>query len=101
MSPAEPGRDITKKKRPRTCVGCGEESPKRALLRVVRQPDGIVKYDPTGRASGRGAYVCACRECIEKAKKHNAFARALKTTVGADVYEALADTCQEDRAKES
>ncbi|MDO5562308.1 MAG: YlxR family protein [Synergistaceae bacterium] len=99
MSAAEPEKVIAKKKRPRTCVGCGEESPKRALLRVVRRPDGTVGYDPTGRASGRGAYVCSCRECIEKARKRNALARALKAMVGMEIYDALSSICAEDEAK--
>lgn len=41
---------VLKKQRPRTCVGCGEESPKRTLLRVIKAPDGEVRYDPTGKA---------------------------------------------------
>ncbi|MDL2298813.1 YlxR family protein [Synergistaceae bacterium OttesenSCG-928-D05] len=79
-----------KKKRPRTCVGCGEESPKKALLRVVRTPEGEVEYDPTGKANGRGAYVCADPECLKQAKKKNALSRALKTAVPDKLYEALA-----------
>ena len=43
---------VLKKQRPRTCVGCGEESPKRTLLRVIKAPDGEVRYDPTGTAVG-------------------------------------------------
>ena len=50
-----PEKGLTRRKRPRTCVGCGAESPKRGLLRVVRGPDGKVAYDPTGKAPGRGA----------------------------------------------
>ena len=61
---AASGAQQIKKKRPRTCVGCMEESPKRELLRVIRTPEGEVRYDPTGRANGRGAYVCARASCI-------------------------------------
>lgn len=78
-----------KKKRPRTCVGCGEASPKRALLRVVRTPEGGVRYDPTGRANGRGAYICADAACLKLAKKKNAFARVLKVEVAAQLYDEL------------
>lgn len=80
---------FTPRKRPRTCVGCGEESPKRVLLRVVRTPDGVVKYDPTGKANGRGAYVCADVDCLKQAKKKNSFSRALKTAVGDALFEEL------------
>ena len=54
---AKAAKQPVKKQRPRTCVGCGEESPKRTLLRVVRSPEGEVRYDPTGKANGRGAYL--------------------------------------------
>ncbi len=85
-----------KKRRPRTCVGCGEESPKRELLRVVRTPEGTVCYDPTGKANGRGAYVCARRECIEAAKKRKSFARALKMEAPDELFEELLKRCSAD-----
>jgi predicted RNA-binding protein YlxR (DUF448 family) len=72
-------RKTEKRKRPRTCVGCGEESPKRELLRVIRTPEGEVRYDPTGRANGRGAYVCSCRECVALAKKKNSHSKSQNT----------------------
>lgn len=89
-----------KKQRPRTCVGCGEESPKRTLLRVVRAPDGEVRYDPTGRANGRGAYVCASLSCVAAAKKKKSLSRALKAEVTESVYDELAALCCADEANE-
>ena len=85
-----------KKKRPRSCVGCGEEAPKRELLRVVRTPDGAVIYDPTGKANGRGAYVCRDLKCVEAARKKKAFSRALKTEAPDSLYDELADLCSPD-----
>ena len=87
---------IEKRKRPRTCIGCGEESPKRTLLRVIRTPEGEIKYDPTGRANGRGAYLCSCRECVMLAKKKKALSRSLKTEVSGDVYETLLTLCSDE-----
>jgi predicted RNA-binding protein YlxR (DUF448 family) len=49
----------------RTCAVCREVKPKRSMTRVVRSADGSVSIDPTGKAAGRGTYVCddpACRE---------------------------------------
>jgi predicted RNA-binding protein YlxR (DUF448 family) len=51
----------------RTCIACGESRPKRELIRIVRTPDGHVVLDPTGKQSGRGAYLCAKRSCWEPA----------------------------------
>ena len=90
-------RKTEKRKRPRTCVGCGEESPKRELLRVIRTPEGEVRYDPTGRANGRGAYVCSFRECVVLAIKKKALSRALKTDVSEDVYENLLTLCIDEK----
>ena len=86
-----------KRKRPRTCVGCGEESPKRELMRVIRTPEGEVRYDPTGRANGRGAYLCRCSECVMLAKKKKALSRALRTEVSEDVYEILLTLCSGEK----
>jgi predicted RNA-binding protein YlxR (DUF448 family) len=61
----------------RTCVACRTERDKRDLLRVVRAPDGAVRLDQTGRATGRGAYLCADPACWAKARQSRAIQRAL------------------------
>ncbi|MDO5116636.1 MAG: YlxR family protein [Synergistaceae bacterium] len=91
---------VLKKQRPRTCVGCGEESPKRALLRVIRTPEGKVRYDPSGRANGRGAYICADAACLAAAKKKKALSRALKAEVPEEIYEELKGLCSGKEAEE-
>jgi uncharacterized protein len=62
----------------RTCVGCREVQGKRQLVRVVRQADGPVRLDETGKAPGRGAYVHAQRSCWDKALSAGRLAYALK-----------------------
>lgn len=74
----------------RTCVACRDTSAKRQLVRVVRQPDGTVKIDPTGKANGRGAYVCARRTCWDKALKQGLLDRALKTRLSPEDQAHLA-----------
>jgi uncharacterized protein len=73
----------------RTCVACRTTGDKRGLLRVARQPDGSVVYDATGKANGRGAYVCASETCIKAAQKQNKLGRSLKTAVAPELYEEL------------
>lgn len=97
---AKAAKQPLKKQRPRTCVGCGEESPKRTLMRVVRAPDGEVRYDSTGRANGRGAYVCASLSCVEAAKKKKSLSRALKAEVPESLYDELLSFCESREAKE-
>jgi predicted RNA-binding protein YlxR (DUF448 family) len=49
----------------RTCAACRHVKPKRSMTRVVRTADGSIALDATGKAAGRGTYICddpACRE---------------------------------------
>ena len=63
---------MTPKKIPlRRCAGCGEQKEKRALIRVVRTPEGEIKLDSTGKANGRGVYLCPDASCLKKARKAN------------------------------
>jgi predicted RNA-binding protein YlxR (DUF448 family) len=74
----------------RTCVACRQEAGKRTLVRVVRDAGGGAALDPTGRAPGRGAYLHRDPSCLETARKKKALERALKTTVGAELWAELA-----------
>ncbi len=76
----------------RSCVVCRQTSDKKTLLRVVRAPEkdgGAVAADPTGRANGRGAYICAALECIEKAAKQKRFERSLSAPIPATLIDDL------------
>lgn len=75
----------------RMCVGCREMKPKGTLLRVVKPQEGDARIDRTGKAAGRGAYVCESIECLKKAEKSRALERALETKIEADVYRQLED----------
>lgn len=73
----------------RRCTGCGESFPKKELIRVVRSPEGAVSLDFTGKASGRGAYVCKKAACFKKARKQGRFRTALDCEIPDEVLEAL------------
>lgn len=59
-------------------------------MRIVRAPEGTIAVDPTGRAPGRGAYLCRDASCWDAAARKRALEHALKTTIPADVAAALA-----------
>jgi predicted RNA-binding protein YlxR (DUF448 family) len=59
-------------------------------MRVVRMTDGNVRLDESGRAAGRGAYVCRTTACLDLSITKGALSRALKTPLPADLREALA-----------
>nr|WP_202820134.1 YlxR family protein [Calderihabitans maritimus] len=71
------------------CVGCREKKDKRELIRVVRTPEGSVVVDPTGKRSGRGAYICPQVECLLKAVKNRGLERGLETKIEDTVIEEL------------
>ena len=73
----------------RMCGGCREMKPKKELLRVVRTPEGEILIDPTGKKSGRGAYLCASSECLKMARKQRQLERAFECAVDAAAYEGL------------
>ena len=76
-------------KRQRSCIACGKQSGKAELMRIVRASSGAVSFDKTGRAPGRGAYVCS-EECFAAACKKKKLDRALKATLGSDELERIA-----------
>ncbi|MBR2780762.1 MAG: YlxR family protein [Eubacteriaceae bacterium] len=99
MKPPVPRRTSSErsnalKKQPmRTCVMCRQKREKRELVRIVRTPEGEIKFDPTGKANGRGCYVCTSEECLSSVKNVSRIARALETAADAQqlnrVYEEI------------
>ena len=79
----------------RRCLGCGEGKPKKELVRVVKSKDGDICLDETGRAAGRGAYVCRSAACLTKAKKRKSLERAFGAAIPDEVYDALAAKLEE------
>lgn len=75
----------------RTCVACRSLRPKREMVRVVRTAAGAVVVDPTGKASGRGAYLCRLPDCWQTALRRKILDRALKTELG-DAERAALET---------
>jgi predicted RNA-binding protein YlxR (DUF448 family) len=73
----------------RTCTACGLSSDKRGFVRFVRTPEGHVEVDPTGKAAGRGAYLCAEPDCFEVARKRRRLDSALRVALRDDDYSRL------------
>ena len=85
--------ELTKKPKKvpmRMCVACQAMKPKKELARVVASSDGAVSLDPSGRAAGRGAYLCRSTACLAKAVKEKRLERALKTMIPREMVERLA-----------
>lgn len=72
----------------RTCVACGSKRAKRELVRVASSPQGEVSVDLTGKAPGRGAYVCG-PQCWETALGRGRLARSLGRSLSKEDLELL------------
>ncbi|MFS0600534.1 RNase P modulator RnpM [Peribacillus frigoritolerans] len=81
----------------RKCVATGEMKPKKELIRIVRSKEGEVSLDPTGKKSGRGAYLTLDRDVIELAKKKNVLANHLSTQVDSSLYEQLLELVNKEK----
>ena len=73
----------------RTCVVTNEKLPKKELLRIVRTPEGKVVPDLTGKLNGRGAYIKASLEVLEKAKKSKVLNRHLEVVLNDEDYDNI------------
>ena len=83
----------------RTCVGCRQVKPKRELMRIVRTPAGEVTLDPTGKAAGRGAYVCKTSSCMKAALEHNRLDQALEVSLTPEQRTALSQVAEAWKAE--
>lgn len=73
----------------RTCIGCGAAKPKKELVRVVRDPEGQLSVDLTGKKNGRGAYICHSAECLKKARKARRLEKSFSMQIPEEVYDEL------------
>lgn len=73
----------------RMCIVCRKQGDKKNFIRVVRNREGEIKLDFTGKAAGRGAYLCDDAACIVKCAKTRALNRAFGGEIPQSVYEEL------------
>lgn len=73
----------------RTCMGCNEKKNKTDLIRIVKNSNGEINIDRTGKMQGRGAYICDDIACLEKAIKTKRIERVFETKIENEIYENL------------
>lgn len=81
----------------RKCVATGEMRPKKELVRIVRSKEGEVSVDPTGKKSGRGAYLSKEKEAVLLAKKKNILANQLEVSIDDSIYEELLELIEKEK----
>ncbi|WP_333859162.1 RNase P modulator RnpM [Clostridium sp.] len=89
---------MKKKKIPqRMCTGCMEMKPKKELIRIVKNKEGEVFVDPTGKKNGRGAYICRNSECLEKAFKNKRIQKNLEIQIDDALYDSLKEQVENEK----
>ncbi len=79
----------TKKIPMRMCLGCSEMKSKKELIRVVKNKEGEISLDLTGRKAGRGAYICKDIECLRKARKAKRLEKSFECRIDDEVYDSM------------
>lgn len=75
----------------RKCVVTGEQQPKKDLVRIVKNKEGEIAIDPTGKLNGRGAYVSLHPEVVKEAMNNKALDKSLGITISEEFYQELYD----------
>ena len=73
----------------RTCMGCNVKKPKKELIRIVKNKEGEINVDRTGKMQGRGAYICDNIDCLEKLIKTKRLEKIFETKISNEIYEKL------------
>ena len=73
----------------RMCIACREMKPKKEMLRVVKTADGEVFADASGKAAGRGAYICSAEACRKKLDDKKLLHKAFSTDISVEIYREI------------
>ena len=87
---------MTEKKVPlRRCAGCNEQKSKKEFVRVIRTPEGEILLDESGKANGRGVYLCPKKSCLQKARKAKRLERNLKVAIPDELWTRLEEKLEQ------
>lgn len=83
----------------RKCVVSNEMKPKKEMIRIVRSKEGEISIDPTGKMSGRGAYLSMEPDVVQKSWDQKILDRVLNDTLTDDFYQELLDYVSHQKAR--
>ena len=83
----------------RTCIGCNLKKNKKDLTRLVLNKNGEFFIDETGRAEGRGIYLCKNLQCLESATKSKRLEKAFNIKISDKLYEDIRGVIIEGNSK--
>ena len=73
----------------RTCMGCFEKKDKTDLIRIVKNQKEDIYIDTSGKAEGRGLYLCKNIRCLEKLMKNNNIEKKFRIKKPDNIYENI------------
>ena len=79
----------------RRCAGCNEQKSKKEFVRVIRTPEGDILLDESGKANGRGVYLCPKKSCLQMAKKAKRLERNLKVAIPDEIWTQLEEKLEQ------
>lgn len=79
----------------RRCAGCNEQKSKKEFVRVIRTPEGEILLDESGKANGRGVYLCPKKSCLQMAKKAKRLERNLKVAIPDEIWAQLEEKLEQ------
>jgi predicted RNA-binding protein YlxR (DUF448 family) len=92
---------VNKKQPPvRMCIGCSEHKLKKELIRIVKNNEGEVSVDFSGKKPGRGAYICRDTVCFEKAYKEKKLQRIFEIEINKEIFEQLKREVESENGKD-
>ncbi|MBP1551025.1 MAG: YlxR family protein [Oscillospiraceae bacterium] len=80
----------------RKCVGCNTSKDKKELIRVVKNAEGEISVDMTGKKNGRGAYICHDENCLKMAIRAKRLEHAFECQISDEIYERLLQEIKAD-----
>ena len=80
---------IIKKIPQRKCMGCNQSKDKKELIRVVKNKEGEISVDLTGKKPGRGAYICPSAKCLKQVQKSRRLERTFDCQIDEVIYARL------------
>lgn len=81
----------------RKCVACHEHFEKKSLIRIVRTPQGEIQVDDSGKANGRGAYICKSQECLSNILSKKTLQRVFAAQISDEIVESLKSKLEQIR----
>ena len=73
----------------RTCMGCNVKKDKKELIRIVKNSNGEINIDHTGKMEGRGTYICKNEECLNKVIKNKRINKVFEKEITNEFYEKI------------